>query len=682
MDDFRAFFGCALAVLIICPLGPAGATGPPEILLRGHAIEDGQKLEPFAIKEAPLEPFFDSDRDSAAVCPLPVSVDATARCPKGWKRSRILDGMRTCTPPARQKVVVHSEHFVNPDKWKGPRLPLVKGTCRNGALHGLVSIWDYTVGKYTTGQYVFGYRVGAHRVRSIRGWDDEGRVASARPRTPKPKRRDYEDRDEYQEAFDAWLDAHQSYKERVKASRERLLEVRCHHQLRRVSREGRPLLEMFIPRTVPLKNHHAALWKPREQSPAPGWYVINMDQGYRTPEPLPYWKIDVVEDGGVLGKKAIERAIRGCAQSKPEPCLMGEVPYDGKTVHDVKTGACVATRASCKRLASHVNEPYVFRKGECVDPSARADSAAAPPPQEAPPPVSGLAKGEAPAPAPTPLVGLKAIDASDDLTCAVRADNRLVCWGPGAQQSETPDAKFQSIAVGAGHGCGILEDGSVSCWGDNIKGQSRPPKGAFFALVAGGQHTCGIKTNGRVACWGGPTNRQGKRVNQANAPDSEFQSLSAGTDHTCGITVDGGIECWGSDEDGRSSPPWFGEYKSVGTGYARACAVKTDGEAVCWGRSGLFKETEPPARRWHAVAVGYQFACGILAAPTPGEIECWGFMAARSRKGKLEDLVLPKGPFVQLISGGSHFCGLRVDGSVACWGDDENGQSTPPMATQ
>ena len=31
-------------------------------------------------------------------------------------------------------------------------------------------------------------------------------------------------------------------------------------------------------------------------------------------------------------------------------------------------------------------------------------------------------------------------------------------------------------------------------------------------------------------------------------------------------------------------------------------------------------------------------------------------------------------------SGFTHTCGLRSDGSVACWGDDQYGQATPPGA--
>ena len=37
-----------------------------------------------------------------------------------------------------------------------------------------------------------------------------------------------------------------------------------------------------------------------------------------------------------------------------------------------------------------------------------------------------------------------------------------------------------------------------------------------------------------------------------------------------------------------------------------------------------------------------------------------------------------KGGFDSVSAGNEHTCGVRVDGSVACWGSDNRGQTTPP----
>jgi hypothetical protein len=39
--------------------------------------------------------------------------------------------------------------------------------------------------------------------------------------------------------------------------------------------------------------------------------------------------------------------------------------------------------------------------------------------------------------------------------------------------------------------------------------------------------------------------------------------------------------------------------------------------------------------------------------------------------------VLP-GPFAEVAVGRDHACGLRPDGSIACWGRDDFGEATPP----
>ena len=38
----------------------------------------------------------------------------------------------------------------------------------------------------------------------------------------------------------------------------------------------------------------------------------------------------------------------------------------------------------------------------------------------------------------------------------------------------------------------------------------------------------------------------------------------------------------------------------------------------------------------------------------------------------------PEGEFASVSEGDDHTCGVRVDGSVAYWGDNEYGQATPP----
>ena len=68
------------------------------------------------------------------------------------------------------------------------------------------------------------------------------------------------------------------------------------------------------------------------------------------------------------------------------------------------------------------------------------------------------------------------------------------------------------------------------------------------------------------------------------------------------------------------------------------------------------------------VDVGDGHACGLRL---DGSVVCWGENPA----GRIE---APAGEFQAVSAGGLHSCGLLTDGTVACWGDDREGQSEAP----
>ena len=41
----------------------------------------------------------------------------------------------------------------------------------------------------------------------------------------------------------------------------------------------------------------------------------------------------------------------------------------------------------------------------------------------------------------------------------------------------------------------------------------------------------------------------------------------------------------------------------------------------------------------------------------------------------------PAGTFTQVSAGMYHTCGVRTDGTLACWGNNNSGQATPPGGT-
>jgi hypothetical protein len=71
------------------------------------------------------------------------------------------------------------------------------------------------------------------------------------------------------------------------------------------------------------------------------------------------------------------------------------------------------------------------------------------------------------------------------------------------------------------------------------------------------------------------------------------------------------------------------------------------------------------------LSAGEHHVCGLKS---DGTLACWG----RNDYGQATP---PAGTFIQVSAGGNHTCGLKSDGTLACWGANTYGQAAPPAGT-
>ena len=72
------------------------------------------------------------------------------------------------------------------------------------------------------------------------------------------------------------------------------------------------------------------------------------------------------------------------------------------------------------------------------------------------------------------------------------------------------------------------------------------------------------------------------------------------------------------------------------------------------------------------MSAGGGHSCGVR---TDGTIACWG----DNRRGQA---VAPSGAFTTVSAGGGHSCGVRTDGTAECWGSDFSGAATVPSIAE
>ena len=297
------------------------------------------------------------------------------------------------------------------------------------------------------------------------------------------------------------------------------------------------------------------------------------------------------------------------------------------------------------------------------------------------------------------------IDAGSKHTCLVMDGGQVSCWGDnshsqlgnGSSDRRSPilpgslgvNRTAVEISTGAWFTCALLDDGSVSCWGDNSQGSlgdgtyvtrntptptnSLGANRTAVAITAGHSHACALLDDGSVSCWGWNQFGQLGDGTYANrnmpTPTNSFganrtaTAISAGSTHTCALLNDGTVSCWGYGNHGRlgnvlGNSQWSPTPTNslgrpaiaISAGTAHTCAILNDNSLSCWGGNAAGQlgdgttsnRNSPtpviglsPNRTVIEVAAGYHHTCAIL---DDGSVRCWGGNAERDPNyGELGD---------------------------------------------
>lgn len=291
-----------------------------------------------------------------------------------------------------------------------------------------------------------------------------------------------------------------------------------------------------------------------------------------------------------------------------------------------------------------------------------------------------------------------------------------------------------AIAAGDEHSCAVLATGSVRCWGDNQVGQLgngfdgngelTPVEvsgnlGDAVAVSAGEEHSCALRAAGTVSCWGDNWRGElgdGTQIDRLTPVPvtglTGARQITSGFDSNCALT-DTGTWCWGNNDSGQlalgadvtqSEVPvklsTLNDATRVAAGGRHVCAASPNEpnaahEVIrCWGDGALGQlgngklgssKTPLPVTGLsgvESIALGAAHSCSLIEN---GRVECWG----SNREGQLGSGSAPVGASPaevsglndasQITSGAAFSCALRPgdtgpDRKISCWGSDSSGQ--------
>lgn len=287
-------------------------------------------------------------------------------------------------------------------------------------------------------------------------------------------------------------------------------------------------------------------------------------------------------------------------------------------------------------------------------------------------------------------------------------------------------ATYTQIAAGGNHSCGLVNNGTVQCWGNNINGALGDGTSASSSLpvtvpgitgatyiAVGNSISCAV-VSGAVKCWGYNYSGQvGDGTTTNRYAPTQVSGLTSGVtmiamhdSHACAL-VSGGVKCWGAGTSGQlgngsivnSSVPvqvsgLTSGATAIAVGGSHSCVV-ISGSMKCWGSgaglgNGSTARVTTPTQvsgltsGVSAIGAGDTHTCAVQS----GGVKCWGYnFRGEVGNGTTSSSYVPV-QVVGLTSGatqlslGAYTSCAIVSGGARCWGRNDTGELGVGNTTQ
>ena len=318
-------------------------------------------------------------------------------------------------------------------------------------------------------------------------------------------------------------------------------------------------------------------------------------------------------------------------------------------------------------------------------------------------------------------------------TCVLLESGSISCWGYGNLGQPNTSAEIVEIdgisnaidiATSISYSlCALRETGTISCWGSNyngLLGNGLTPEELDYslapvqvegiddatAITASWWNFCALHQNGTISCWGDNSNGQlgngtgGEIGDYSSVPvkvesinDAIAVAVSPTSNHSCALHQNGTISCWGDNGWGQlgngtnenSALPVqvssITDATAISLGLSFSCAVRENGTVACWGSShleylGALRQPDseslpgviPGITDAVSITSGYSDSCVLREG---GTIACHGLFTYLDDEPVIDEVkVVAVGGLDEF----AHYCAIRKNGKVYCWGNNYYGQ--------